>query len=1103
MHSPALVKALLFKRHVTTKTLRIMKITAFLLTVICLHAAAGGYSQTITLSIKNASLEKVFVEIKKQTGYEFVYRWELLQNTRLVDIDVKDEPLKQVLDICFRNQRLTYTIMDNQIVLSEKAEQKNISPPLLSLIDITGKITDKDGNPLAGANVKVKGTTNGTTTNAEGEFVLKAIDENAVLEISFVGYETQTIAVKNKTTINTSLAVNTKQLDEMLVQAYGTTTRRLNVGNISKVSAEEISRQPVSNPLAALEGRVPGLIVTQTSGISGAAFKIQLRGQNSIAQGSDPLFVIDGVPFAPNNSNINQLNSQATNNLLPGLSPFNSINPNDIESIEILKDADATAIYGSRGANGVILITTKKGKAGKTNYSANVYSGSSKVARTMSMMNTSQYLQMRHEGFNNDAIVPTVTNAPDLLAWDTTRYTDLKKLLIGGTAHTTDAQASISGGTVNTTFFIGGSYHRETTVYPGDLTDARASMHINLNHLSADKRFSTTLSAIYSSDKNNLLSSDLAGGLTLSPNLPPLYDSLGKLNWQQGGVSFLNPLAYLLQTYTVQTDNLLANSRLSYQLLPGLTIRASLGYNTIWGDEMSIFPKTSLNPINNPISSSQFGNSSQKSWIIEPQIEYFKVFPKGKLDLLIGGTLQEQIGKGTTISASGYSSDALLQSIGGAGSLTGSSSYSKYRYDAIFGRINYNWQDKYLINITGRRDGSSRFGPDRQFANFGSVGSGWIFSNEGFIKQALTFLSFGKLRLSYGTTGNDGIGNYKFLDTWRSTLNPYQGIPGLTPSGLFNPDYSWEENKKFESAIELGFLNDRILFSTSYYRNRSGNQLINYRLPAQTGFTSVVQNFSALIQNSGLEFLLTSKNFNTEEVNWTSSINLTINRNKLISFPNIASSSYSAKYVVGKPLSIIYLYHFLGVDPATGIYQFQDVNSDGTIDTKDYVASGNYAPKFYGGFSNDINYKRLELNVFFEFRKQIGQNYLASLTSTPGMMYNQPTIVLNHWQKPGDVSNIQKLSSNPGSLADNAQFTLPSSDGAYSDASFIRLKNISLSYNLPSNWLQKMHLSNCRIYMLGQNLLTITNYKGADPEAQTFYTLPPLKTIAAGIQFTF
>jgi TonB-linked SusC/RagA family outer membrane protein len=986
---------------------------------------------------------------------------------------------------------------------------------------VNGTIVSETGMPVAGATIAVQSGKQITTSGLDGKFNLKNIRPDARLVITCIGYTRQEINLQNRTELTITLIQKNSQLDEVVIQAYGTTTQRRNTGNITTVSAKEIAGQPVSNPLAALEGRVPGVIISQTSGVPGSAFNVEIRGRSSLDQSlsqNNPLIVIDGVFFEPGNLPSNQLKSAANNQFgQGGLSPLNSINPGDIESMEVLKDADATAIYGSRGANGVILITTKKGKAGKTGFNASVYSGWSNVTRTMDMLNTQQYVQMRKEAFKNDGITPSANPsdpgfAPDIMLWDTTRYTNFKKLFLGNTAHTTDVQTSLTGGNTMTQFQIGGGFHRETNVFSNDLADARATLHFSLNHTSENKKFTAVFSGGYSNDKNRLISTDLTQYINLPPNLL-LYGPNGNLNWQESGVSYatvnniINPLAIFQQKNSSVTENLYSNLQLNYKLWEQLVFKVSLSYNNFKTDEVALYPQSSIDPYvaSYTLASSAFANTSTDSWIAEPQLTYSHNISKGVLSILLGGTWQEKKYKSNVIQATNFTNDLLLNNPAAAGTVSADIEQSLYHYTAVFGRINYNWQDKYIVNATFRRDGSSRFGPNNQFANFGAVGAGWIFSDEPFIANAFPFLSFGKLRSSYGITGNDQIGDYNYLKLWQNNSTLYQGLPTLSPTKLYNPDFGWETNKKLEAAIELGFLRDRIFISASAYRQRSSNQLINFSLPRQTGFSNVVMNLPALVQNSGLELVIATKNFTGNKFKWTSSLNATLPRNKLISFPNLALTSYKNTFVEGQPLSVIKGYKYTGVDPQTGLYTFQDVNKDGNLNSADYQVLGNLNPTFYGGLLNTITLHQFQLDFLFEFKKQKGRNYLAQLyNSLPGTVANQPVIVLDRWQHPGDVAGIQQFTAGNNQAAIIAANTqLNNSDGIYGDASYIRLKNVSFSYNLPLSLTRKLKLSASKIYISAQNLLTITKYKGLDPETQNFYVLPPLRTIAMGIQLSF
>jgi TonB-linked SusC/RagA family outer membrane protein len=905
------------------------------------------------------------------------------------------------------------------------------------------------------------------------------------------------------------LKVATNNLDQVQIIAYGTTSQRLTTGDVTTVTAKEIEEQPVSNPIAALEGSVPGLFITQVTGVPGGSFNVQIQGQNSIQNGNDPFYVIDGVPYTstllPNlASNIYGMAANGTSG-----NPLSYINPSDIESISVLKDADATAIYGSRAANGAILITTKKGRAGETKLNVQVYSGIGKAPQNINWLSTPQYLQMRNEAFQNDGVAPSAGSAPDLLVWDTTRYTNWQKAFTGGTAAYDDAQLSFSGGSANTRFVLGGGYHGESTVYPTDGKDQKASLHVNITSTSSNQRFKLNFYGNYVNDNSTLPSFDLMNFILTPPDAPNPYNPDGSLNWANSTWPGSNPYAYTLFLYQNRTNNLVTNAALSYNLLKGLDIKSSFGYTNMQIDEISTSPIAAINPAYNPTGSSAFTSNSIRSWIIEPQITYqFSIAKGGRIDALVGTTFEQNTSIGQILNASGYTSDALIEDPQAAPTvIIASEANALYKYNALFGRLSYNLNDKYLLSLNTRRDGSSRFGPDNQFHDFSSVGAAWIFSNEAFAKVVLPVLSFGKLRVSYGTTGNDQIGNYTFYNLFTPTSYPYQGTTGLYPTGLYNPELEWELTKKIEGGLDFGFVKDRILINVTYYLNRSSNQLLGYALPLVTGFGTIPSNFPATVQNNGWEFILTTTNIKSAGFTWTSSINLTIPHNELKAFPNFQNSPYYQSLIIGQPIAIKRLFHFVGVNDTTGVYQFSEAKGGPTYnptfgtDNTSIIYTG---PNFYGGFKNTFSYKGFQLDFIFQFTKQMGSNLLFQSANPPGSFYvsNEPSAVLNRWQKPGDKAPIEQYTQSFSSNAYNGYFYASVSDHAYTDASYVRLKNMSLSYQLLSNWMKRMHLQNCAVYVHGQNLWTITRYKGIDPESQSSTALPPLRVITGGVQFS-
>jgi TonB-linked SusC/RagA family outer membrane protein len=1110
------------------KWLLIMRITSLLLLISALHVHANMYSQNVTLTAKDVPVEKVFQQLKQQTGYSFLWDEQLLPKTQKVSVEVKNANLREALIQALEKLSLAYKVQGKLVYIVKAPEKTMLEmgtaflPP--TPVTLKGRVADSTLRGLEGAAVQLKELKKTTMTDEKGGFVFTNVPEGTyTLEVLLLGYTKQAKTVQvNGTGITVFVmkeAVN--NLDETVVQAYGVTSRRLNTGNIEKVKGEDLNKAPVTNALAALQGRVAGVQITQSSGVPGAGFKVQIRGRTQFdktnSASDEPLYILDGIPLATGNTKVSRIGSaiagfDATNG---GISPFNSINMADIESIEILKDADATAIYGSRGANGVVLITTKKAKGGATRLNITAQSGGSK-APMPDLLSTKEYVAMRLEAFRNDNIVPTASNAYDIKVWDTTRDNNLAKQLIGGTAHFTTAQASLSGGNANAQYLIGGSYSRETDVYPGEMPNTRISSHFNINTRSNNQKFLAQFSGNYTSAVNKTLQTDLASKLNLPPNFL-LYDSAGNLAWNEKGITAIdNPLASLLQRYTAKQDNLLANAQLSYRLLNNLVVRTSIGYNDVKVNEVSIQPMAAQNPAKIATNGiSQFGNNTFKSWIVEPQAEYNLFAGKSKWNLLAGATLQSQKNDGYNFTVKDYTSDEFLGSLTGTTGTSVSnmaSNLSEYKYMAFFGRANYNYDNKYIVNFSGRRDGSSRFGPNYRFSNFGAVGAAWLFSSEDFMKS-LPFLSFGKLRASYGTTGNDKIGDYKYLDAYGSNIwgPTYQDAAALIPSGLFKPDLHWERSVKLEFGLELGFVKDRIMVSASWYRNRTSDPLVIYPLALTTGFSSITANLNGVrIDNTGLELNVNTVNIRKRNFEWTTNVNLTLPKTRLKEYPDLAQSSYATQYVIGSPLNIVFIAKYLGVDPKTGLGMVEDKdNSGGFSIAKDGSFMLDTDPDYYGGMTNTFRYKGFTLDFLVQFTRQMGRNWFGSLATQGfgmmpiGGMQNLPHDALNRWQKEGDIARFQKFTTTTsGSATLAGNYASYYSDLSYMDASYFRLKNISLSYMFPAAWTSKAKLSGVRVFVQGQNLFTFTPFKSTDPETTFLNRVPPLRTLTAGFQLT-
>ncbi|WP_161554558.1 SusC/RagA family TonB-linked outer membrane protein [Sinomicrobium soli] len=1056
---------------------------------------------------KTIGPDELFELIMQQTDYVFFYPEHILKGLTPLTLHKGKIKVSELLDRYLSSTDVVYEVDKKVIKIFRKTSSpdtpKQHQRPDSSqqqYLRIGGAVTGSEGEVLPGVNIVVKNTGRGTMSDEAGEYNLRA-NPNDTLVFTYIGFKKTSIPVNGREQIDVVMQEDIMSLEGVVINAgYYKVKDRERTGNITKVTSKDIENQPVTNPIMALQGRVAGLDITPSSGIAGGAFHIEIRGRNSLSNtnGSRPLIIVDGVPV-----NLEQINS--SNPLLNasgGYDPLSTLDPGNIESMEVLKDADATAIYGSRGANGVVLITTKNNNR-KTGTHINVRfsSGIAEVPHRLQLLNSSQYLEMRREAFENAGQEPTAANAPDLMVWDTSRNTDWQKELLGNTANITDFQSRISTGTGNTTFSFGAAYHKENFVFPGDFYYERMNLNFNANHLSENGKFKAVVSGNYGITNNRLFSGqDITGvALNLPPVAPPIYDENGHLNWENN--TFNNPLAVLEKKDKNRINNLIFNTNMSYTIWPTLSASISMGYNRLDRKGHTIAPISALNPSNigpETTGSGEFYVNDRTSWIMEPQLNYAESFGDHALDMLVGTTFQKNSSSYQRIEALGYSSDSQLESLVAASTINYvTDDEIIYKYAAIYAHIGYNYKSRYFVNLTGRRDGSSRFGPNNRFGNFGALGAAWIFSEEHFLRDNAV-LNFGKLRMSYGTTGSDNIGDYSYLDLYTSKYYSYLGVTPVSPLALYNADYQWEITRKLEAAAEVSFLNDRIHLETAWYRNRSSNQLVDYRLANTTGFSSVITNQNAVVQNTGWEILLNTRNISGDDFSWMTSFNLTIPRNKLIAFPDFENSSYASVYEIGQPLSLAKLYRFKGVNPDTGVYEVEDANADGVIDNNDRVVYQNTGRKFYGGLQNTFRYKDFELNVLLQYSRQVNRTPVSLI----GMYAeNYPVRILDRWQAPGDDASFQKYSSDssivlPWSYASQSTF-------GFVDNSFVRLKTLNLTYHVPGKIKKSLKLKSAKVYLQGQNLLTFTKSGDYQLDPETNNGFPPLRMMLLGIDVNF
>lgn len=1133
-------------RGFSAKISRIMRLTAFLLTAAFLHAQATGRAQTVTISGKDLTLKQVFSAIKKQTGYVLFNQKGVLADARPVTISVHDKPLRDLLDAAFKDQPLEYVIQGKTILVSRKPPAVTSSQPaspsehsITAFLPVNGIIRAADGRPLAGVNIVVRGTNKGTTSAANGFFSIDAI-EGDILKVSAVGFAPLTLRLaggslqvvaddlpsKRKgaseeglsrlisgtpSSLVIQLAVSTSPLDEVQVMAYGTTTKRFNAGNITTITSKEIEKNPVNNVLEALQGKVPGLFIQQVTGQPGGAFTVRMRGSANLTTGAtQPMIIVDGVRYPGGTLPLSSNTLYGTENFLQGGSGLNYINPNDIESIDILKDVDATAIYGSSGAYGVILITTKKSRSAQQSFNANIYTGVSVNGRTAPLLNTDQYLMLRREALANDNLdIPAGDN--DLNGtWPADRYTDWRKEFMGRAAATSNVNLSYSGGAQNTTYLISGSLRDIGNIQRHRGSNKDGSLRFALNTGTANNKFSMSLTGTYLSSKNDMVPYDFSMSALTPPNAPPPYNKDGSVNWAAIGndLNSSGTASNANRLYKNTTNNLLANATLVYRPIKKVTLRSIFGYNTLTGKELIGYPTSVLNPSNTQAATQTVGILHQftnRSFTISPYGEFnTRIGSKGDFSFKLGGELNNQLSYFNDITGTGFPSDALLNNPSAGSSVTTDYNLTEYRSIGMYGILKFVWDDKYIIDINTRRDGSTKFGPGRRIGNFGSTALAWIFSEEKLIKTHFPWLSFGKLRVSSGVVGGDAIGDFRYLGTYSVIGGTYDGRVGLTPNSLPNPLLNWERNFNSEAGLELGFFKDRITTDFSYYHNRAGNQLLEQPLSTVTGYSKYTLNSDALIRTSGLEITLNSTNIKSRNFTWSTRFNISIPKSKLLRMPSQANQK--SNYVLNKPVTGVLLYKYNGVNPETGYYSFTDAKGNvddfiGGLDHDDKTEFIDLAPKYFGGLQNSITYKQLTLDFSFSFTSRIGKNFLGQVAFPFGMYgLNGSTIWLRRWQQPGDVTDIPRVSTDFMNIF--RQSLLVESTGAYGDATYARLQNMSLRYAFTSAFNKKLHLKNLSVYLQGQNLLTISKFDGLDPENLNAGVIPPLRVFTAGINVT-
>jgi TonB-linked SusC/RagA family outer membrane protein len=1131
------------KRGVLTETWMIMKLTAIFLFVGCLEVSARTDAQTVSLSLHNTPLEQVFKAVRKQTGYSFVYTRELIQQTGGVTVDLKNASLPQVMDQVLAGLPLTYSIQGKFIIIKPKT---TAPPPKIidtarpgagaGNVKLQGRVIEGANEPLAGASITLRqpgqAISVSGTTDVNGAFrIANVVNGTYILEVTFIGYEKVIREIKLTDKLQflwLAMKKATDDLDAIQMTAYSKTTRRFNTGDITTIESDEIARNPVPNVLQSLQGRVPGMFLTEESGKPNSAFSVQIRSLNTLTgaaspypalastPGAQPLYIVDGVEY-PANGTLPMTNFFGFGQAQLFGNALNYLDPTLIESVNILKGADATSIYGSRGAYGVILITTKKAKAGKPSVTINAVQGFSTLGVTPQLLNGQQYLAVRDNAFANDGTKPTAFDYDVNGSWDTTKSTNWTKFFMGGHAPTTRLNATFSGGSANSSFLLGANYSSIGNIERNKGSVRQGGMNFSINTATNDRKVTIGLSGSYSTNLDNTVPADFSGaaGTTQAPDAPQPFLPNGKLNWVNG----YNEAAALNGLYNNTTNNFIANTIITYTPLNGLSFTAAGGYNLLSAKEFEGQPSTMFNPATFTAAETNSAINIYSVRVVsaDPRAEFEHTWGKAHLHVIAGGSIRNELTVKSLIGGSGFATDELLTDPAVASAANTTTIYNSLprKYTGAFTVINFRWADKYILDLNGRRDGSSVFGNDRQFGNFGSVGGGWIISEEPWFKGLKRVVDFFKITGSYGLVGGGGtIQPYQYVNTYSASNNNYEGGLGLSPQNLANPYLHWETDHNWEAGVNIDLFKGRINLDGRYYSGKAGDQITSQGLASITGFTSFLVNTPAVIRNFGSELVLTTKNIQNRNFSWTTRINATIPGSKLLAFPGLGANVNNLNFIIGKPISGIKVFEYAGVDPATGVYNFYNAKGQKGEYTPFFSATQlnavtdrtgfvDLAPKWYGGILNSFSYKNFSLDFLVYAAKKIGTNFQA-YQSYPLGFYNTnyPVDIANkRWMKPGDVTSVPKASAGIKAFLDQNNFI--QSTGAYSDAAYARLQNLSLGYRLPARIVQKMRMTGVMVYVAGQNLLTVSGYKGLDPENMTASRMPPMRVYTGGLTVGF
>ncbi|GAB3826861.1 TonB-dependent receptor [Pontibacter rugosus] len=986
---------------------------------------------------------------------------------------------------------------------------------------ISGTVTDaSSGIPLPGVNILVKGTTTGTFTGGDGSFNVKVNDANATLVFSYLGYINQEVKANGRATINIQLKEDAKALSEVVVVGYGTQERRDITGSVASVRSEEIENLPVAGLDQAIQGKIAGVNVTSSSGTPGGGISVRVRGTSSISAGNSPLYVVDGVPVS--NSDISQggFGNQEIN-------PLSEINPNDIQSIEVLKDASSAAIYGSRASNGVVLITTKKGQAGKTQVDIDAYSGVQDFTKKVDFLNATEYTNIVNEARQN-YMNSNPGKTVDLLgapAYNTNWIDEVTR----STASISNLQVSARGGNDKTKFYISAAQFKQEGIILKNEYE-RKNLRLNLDHAVSSKINIGTNLGVSRSTNNRIIGDNnifapWPNALQSRPDQPAYKEDGSYFETQRN-----NPVQGALEPeYETTIFRVFGNIFGTYEIIPNLKYRLSVGGDWYNNKEFQYEPITSGQG-NGTNGYGLSANGVASNYLIENTFDYAKSFGELNLTALVGYTFQEFTTERQYVEGVDFPSASFRYITSAAQITNGTSNWTSNALESYLGRVNLDYADRYLLSLAIRRDGASKFADGNKYGTFPSVSLGWRLSQESFM-QDLSFLSDLKLRASYGITGNqEGINDYAAMALIGGGQN-YNDQSGVAPSQLPNPDLKWEQTKQTNFGVDFGFLSNRISASADYFIKNTDDLLLSRPLPRTSGYSSITENIGS-VENKGFEFAVTTKNL-TGALKWSTNFNIAFIDNKVTKLNNDEpfDRGFVNRVAVGEAIGAFYLLEQEGIYQSdaevpeklfakgirAGDVKFRDINGDGDITTgADRTFVGSAVPDYFGGITNNFSYKGIDLSIFFQY--SVGNEIYAmwkeqDAAGNLGAGANNNAIAKeeaeDRWTGPGTSNSVPRAI-----YGATGTFNAQRSSRFLEDGSYLRLKTLNLGYSLPSTVIDKVGLRKVRVYATAQNLLTFTKYSGFDPEvssnaqdavtaANDQATLPQLRSFTLGVNIGF